>query len=353
MVHSPVKFLGSSSSHELAALLLTETIQHSLHVAKQPLFVLLLDAKSAFDKVVRECAVRNAYLAGTTGHGLLYLNSRLENRKTFVEWDKVLMGPIRDLVGVEQGGVNSDKIYKLCNNVQLSTAQQSGLGVDLGSTILSCIGLADDSALLSGSLSKLAGLLHLTVQYCQQYHVELVPDKTKLLSFTPANQQMEVYLQKLVNPLTLNGHNIDFSSSADHVGILRSIEGNMPNILARLSAHTKAIMAVLPTGMALGHRGNPAASLRLDRLYGTPVLLSGLSALVLNDPELAVIHHHHKLNLQGLQRLFLGTPESVVMFLAGSLPAIGILTNMGGTCSFLPLQIANLGFSQSAMTYYV
>ena len=100
----------------------------------------------------------------------------------------------------------------------------------MGSTVLSCIGLADDSALLSGSLSKLAGLLHLTVQYCQQYHVELVPDKNIFLSFTPANQQMEVYLQKLVNPLTLNGHNIDVSSSADHVGILRSIEGNMPNI---------------------------------------------------------------------------------------------------------------------------
>ena len=63
------------------------------------------------------------------------------------------------------------------------------------------------------------------------------------------------------------------------------------------------LIAVLPTSMALGH----------------------LSVLVLNDSELAVIHHHHKLNLQGLQRLFLGTPESVVMFLAGSLPAIGIL----------------------------
>ena len=37
------------------------------------------------------------------------------------------MGPIVDKLGVEQGGVNSDKIYKLCNNVKLSTAQKSGL----------------------------------------------------------------------------------------------------------------------------------------------------------------------------------------------------------------------------------
>ena len=50
---------------------------------------------------MRECAVRQAYLAGTTGHCLLYLNSRLQLRKTFVEWDKIVMGPIQDLLGVE------------------------------------------------------------------------------------------------------------------------------------------------------------------------------------------------------------------------------------------------------------
>ena len=87
----------------MAAILLTESIQYSLVKLKKPIFVLMLDAKSAFDKVVRECAIRNAYLAGTTGHGLLYINSRLENRKTIVEWDKVLMGPVDDTLGVEQG----------------------------------------------------------------------------------------------------------------------------------------------------------------------------------------------------------------------------------------------------------
>ena len=319
------QFQGPGSSHELAALMLTEAIHHSLHVTKRPLFVLLLDAKSAFDKVVRECAIKNAYLAGSSGHGLLYLNSRLENRRTFVDWEKVLMGPILDLLGVEQGGVNSDKIYKLCNNIQLSTGQLSSLGIDMGSGILSDIGLADDTALLSDSLSKLAGLLHLTVEYCQQYHVELVPEKTKLLAFVPSNQNLQVYLQKLVNPISLDGHLIDFSSSAEHVGITRSVEGNMPNILSRISARNRAIMALLPTGMALSHRGNPAANLRLELLYGTSVLLSGLSSLVLDDSEIAVVHHQHKTNLERLQRLHQATPEPVVMFLTGSLPATGLL----------------------------
>ena len=77
--------------------------------------------------------------------------------------------------------------------------------------------------------------------------------------------------------------------------------------------------------MAYSHRGNPAASLRLESLYGVPVLLLGLAALVLSDSEIAAIHHHHKLTLERLQRLHQATPESVVMFLAGSLPVTGIL----------------------------
>ena len=84
------------------------------------------------------------------------------------------MGPIDDTIGVEQGGVNSDRIYKMCNNVQLSTAQASGLGVDMGSHIISCIGQADDIALVSNNLTKLAGLLQLSIEYCNDYHVEFV-----------------------------------------------------------------------------------------------------------------------------------------------------------------------------------
>ena len=199
-------------TYQIIALLLTETIQYSVFNAKQTAYVLLLDAKSAFDKVVHECAVRNAYLAGTCDQGLLYIDSRLRNRKTFVEWNKVLMGPINDTIGVEQGGVNSDRVYKLCNNVQLSTAQDSGLGVDMGGSVISSIGQADDTALVSNCLTKLSDLLQLTTEYCKKYHVELVAEKTKLLAFSPTGSKHDLHLQKLICPLLLNGHLINFST---------------------------------------------------------------------------------------------------------------------------------------------
>ena len=152
---------------------------HGLHVNKEPVYVLLLDAQSAFDRVVIEHAIRCAYNAGTRDEGLLYLDNRLRNRKTYIEWDKQILGPIFDTLGVEQGGCASDRIYRLVNNEQLETAQQSQLGVDIGSVIganetvdrivLGGVGLADDVGLLASTMSGLKSLLQLIKMYCEKY----------------------------------------------------------------------------------------------------------------------------------------------------------------------------------------
>ena len=97
------------------------------------------------------------------------------------------------------------------------------------------------------------------------------------------------------------------------------------NVLARQSAHTKAIYGVQSLGLSKQHRGNPAASIRLEKVFGAPVLLSGLAALILNKTELTSLDHHYKLSLERLQKLYPCTPRCVVFFLAGSLPASAIL----------------------------
>ena len=322
------QFQGEGSSHELSALLLTETIQHSIFINKKPVFALMLDAKSAFDKIVRQCAIRSAYLAGSQDQGLLYLDSRLASRKTYPEWDKTLMGPIEDLLGLEQGGVNSDKIYKLCNNNQLTTAQLSGLGADCTAATVSAIGQADDTVLVSDCIVKLSGLVHLATEYCAAYHVTLVPEKTKLLAYTPAGKSagLSLKITEIINPISIAGLKIQFSDSAEHVGVLRTPkEGNMPHIIARVASHRRALQAVLHCGMARAHRGSPAAGLRLERTYGAPVLLSGVAALVLTTGETGILHHHYTTTIKQLLRVSRHTPECFTMFMAGTLPATAIL----------------------------
>ena len=323
---SETQFQGEGSSHELAALLLTECIQHSLYTLKEPLFVLYLDAKSAFDVVLRELLIKNLFNLNEKGdQSLLYLNNRLENRQTFIDWDGQLMGPIYDEQGVEQGGINSSDLYKVFGKEQLELAQKSSLGVPLGNLTISGIGQADDTLLLTNNIQKLFYLLELTKLFCSKYQVELCAEKTKLQAFSTKSTAFSVTLSMAANTIKINGNDIKLSSTAEHVGLLRSTSGNGPAILDRFTAHRKALRGVLHTGMAKGHRGNPAHSLQIDQMYAIPVLMSGLGSLVLSDQEINQIDMHHKETLRCLLRLQQNTPRSVVYFLSGSLPGSALL----------------------------
>ena len=78
------------------------------------------------------------------------------------------MGPVKDTMGVEQGGPNSSDQYKLYNNEQFTTAEQSRFGIDIGPFTVSSIGQADDSVLISTDIHQLSHLLRLTLLYCQK-----------------------------------------------------------------------------------------------------------------------------------------------------------------------------------------
>ena len=141
----------------------------------------------------------------------------------------------------------------------------------------------------------------------------------------PQSGGISVDYAKTVSPISISGTPIAFSNSAEHVGIVRSIEGNLPNILERLSAHKRAVFSVLSAGLGRGQSGNPAASLRVERLYGIPVMLSGLATMVLSKTELAMIDTHFKIHIERLLKLHRATPECVVWFLAGVLPAQALI----------------------------
>ena len=154
------QYQGAGSSHELASLLLTEVIQHSLFVARQPVYLLSLDAQSAFDRCLRQVLTSELYKAGVPPAAILLIDNRLASRATVYEWEGEMMGPAKDITGFEQGGVNSSDYYKLYNNEQLKSAQHSKLGVDIGSNVISAVGQADDVILVAPSLYNLKLQFH-------------------------------------------------------------------------------------------------------------------------------------------------------------------------------------------------
>ena len=319
------QYQATGSSHELASLLVTEVIQYSLNVTDQPVYFLVLDAQSAYDRCLRQILVTELFMSGVKDKALLLINNRLENRSTVYQWDGQMLGPAVDGTGFEQGGINSGDFYKLYNNEQLKSAQSSCLGVDIGSSVVSAIGQADDVMLAANSLDCLRFLARLTEVYCANYRVKLVASKTKLLPVYLPRHSYLVDYAKLVNSVTVDSTTVNFVTEAEHVGVLRSTSGNMHNILERISAHKKALGGVSSAGMARSHRGNPASALRVHQLYATPVLLSGLASLVLTEAELKVLDTHYKNTVQNLQRLHQNTPRGVIFLLAGCLPCRAVL----------------------------
>ena len=324
---APTQFQGRGMSHELASILLTESIQYSLNASNRPLYALFLDARSAFDRVIKEILIRNIYNSGIKDQTLIYLDKRLDSRRTFCDYDRQLMGPIIDSRGLEQGGITSSEEYKLYNNEQAITAQESSLGVVIENEVVSCISLADDALLMANTLYDLRNLLHLTVKYCEKYDVELVPDKIQLIAFHGSRHEDEVNLAKQTFELTLDGRSISFTENALHLGTSRHERqpSNMTSVLDRLSAHRRQMFAMMPAGMALRHSGNPSATLRVHQLYCMPVLLSGLAPLVLRKQEVNTINKYFKNTLRRLMKLGDHTPDSAIYFLAGTVPAVAHL----------------------------
>ena len=209
---APTQFQGAGSSHELASLCITEAIQYSKYITKEPIFLLFLDAKSAFDSVIIKYLVRNLYLSGTEANSLLYMENRLANRVSFCEFDKILVGPVYDELGLEQGGISSSDGYKIYNNELLELVQNSELGVQMGDhLVLSGVGQADDTGLLANDLDKLNHLLQLALSYCTKYNVELSTSKTKLMKISPTRKEtIETF-----NPVNIGGKTIKFVGQAE------------------------------------------------------------------------------------------------------------------------------------------
>ena len=324
-VTADTQYQCPGSSHELAAVALTESINYSINDNVRPVFVLYLDARSAFDLVIREFLVQDLFGAGIKDQGLTLINERLKNRRTVCEWNKTLVGPILDECGVEQGGLNSSEFFKAYNNDQLNLAQASKFGISIGPVTISSIGQADDVALISDDLHALQALLNLSLYFCKKKHISLNIVKTKLQAFSSKRLEDSTYCLKTACHIHMDGTHIDFADEADHVGIIRSVHGNMLHLQSRFSAHRNQLYSILPMGLAKAHRANPAAAIRAHQIYCLPVLLSGTAALILKNTEVQLIVQHVKDTLSNLQKLLPKTPPCVVYFLGGHLPASALL----------------------------
>ena len=184
------------------------------------------------------------------------------------------------------------------------------------------------------------------MEYCTKYQVELSTSNTKLLMFLPPGGETDyVRYYKSVSPIHINNTHIPFTDTAEHVGVTRSVNGNLPHIHGRITAHKKVLASLLYAGLSRRHRASPLASLRAEKVFGEPVLFSGVSSLILNKSEIDTLAQHVKITIQGLLKLHDRTPDVFIFFVAGCLPGEATLylkqLTLFGMISRLPGNILN------------
>ena len=165
--------------------------------------------------------------------------------------------------------------------------------------MVASIGQADDTALVSNDLHQLQMLLDLSLLYCKKHQVQLSASKTKLLVYDK-QESMYVKYAKLISPLHIDKTPIPFASSAEHVGVLRSVNGNLSHIHQRIVSHKRSLAQILSMGMAKRHKASPIASLRAELIFCTPVLFSGMASLSLTKSEVDILAQHVKENTEKL-----------------------------------------------------
>ena len=234
------------------------------------------------------------------------------------------MGPIKDQLGLEQGGPNSSEHYKIYNNEQLATAQNSGLGTTILGIPVAGVGQADDTALVSNDLHQLQCLLDLSLEYCKKHQVQLSAVKTKLMIFSNKETDYTRYT-RMISPLSIGNTPVQFATTAEHVGVLRSVSGNLPHLQQRIVSHRRSLAQILCMGMSKKHRASPIAALRAENIFTTPILYSGVASLLITKSETDILSLHVKETTEKLLKLHPKTPEPVVFFLAGRLPGEALL----------------------------
>ena len=105
--------------------------------------------------------------------------------------------------------------------------------------------------LMSNDIFSLFLLVKMTEKYCHQYRVKLEPKKTKLLAYSHnKNTDLIVKHSASTSLININDTPVMFTSEAEHVGVVRHIDGNMPNIVHRIAEHKKALGSVQSAGLA-------------------------------------------------------------------------------------------------------
>ena len=191
--------------------MVNETIQYYIEKSGKRIYLLLLDATKAFDKVSYKVLFNILLKKHACPRIVNLLYYMYSNQLCHVKWGDETSASFSMSNGVKQGGVTSPLLFSLYIDGPFSLLKQSGLGCHVGLTFAGAFGYANDIALVAPSLCSLKLMISICEEFAKCHSIVFNPSKTKLLCFN-LDQLSEI------PPIYLNGVQISIVEHEKHLG---------------------------------------------------------------------------------------------------------------------------------------
>ena len=183
-------------------------------------YLVLLDAKAAFDKVVHSHLFRRIYQAGIQNKTWSLISNLHQKAKSCIKWKSSNSETFDVKMGVRQIGNLSADLYKLYINPLLDHLQNVSVGHRIGNIKNNNTGCADDVALISQDIYDSQIMVNMAVDFAKSEGYELQPNKSVAIDIIEKNKKKtntvkEIHLKMGDKPMP----NVD---RATHLGIIRT-----------------------------------------------------------------------------------------------------------------------------------
>ena len=168
--------------------MVNETIQYYTENGGNLVYLLLLDATKAFDKVSYKVLFDVLLYKNVCPRIVNLLYYMYSNQQCHVKWGggggmQLHADSFGIPNGVKQGGVISPLLFSLYIGEQFLLLKESGMGCHVGLTYAGAFRYADDIALVAPSLTSLKQMIKICEQFAGSHSITFNPLKTKLFCF--------------------------------------------------------------------------------------------------------------------------------------------------------------------------
>ena len=265
---------------------------------KQPLYVAMLDAQKAFDKVWQQ-GLLTKLESTQPAYTLLYTIAEFyKDCSSKVIWEQTVGPTFSVLQGVRQGGVLSPMLYTLYIDDLIKQLRNRKLGCALKGLYVGVLAFADDLALLSNDPSELQEMLEIAHQYTLDWRYKINPNKSAILVINGCQFSPDHLWH-------LDGKPVAEVSSHKHLGITRTCDPHYDHAADAITKGYRAFYALVGTSPC-SSRVLPQVAAKLWMTFCVPRMLYGSSSVSFTK---AMLTRLDKAQLHLFKRI-LGLPTS-------------------------------------------